>query len=352
MSVLGIVGAPNMASGRFRVAQYVTILNSRAIDLTVRYGQPTPWSHRGPSWARKPLIVARWAFRAAAFAPAILESRTTHVTLLSRALLPGVPGLEAAISSPLVLDVDDAVWLSRPMGETAARQNARRARAVVAGNEYIAHWYSQFCDDVTIIPTCVDVERFFPSQKEGSRFVIGWTGSSATSIYLEQLDGELGVFLQEKSDALLRVVSDRAPVLPSCPSKQVEWIPWSPQVEAQAVRSFSVGLMPLPDTPWTRGKCAFKIIQYLASGVPALASPTGANRDVLARADVGWLVERPGDWLMALRECYSNNSIVRQRGAEGRRLATNWYSIQRQAPRLESVLRAAASPNVSELGDR
>lgn len=326
--------------------QYVEPL--RRLGVTVRAHPPriNKYTSLPQRWARRPLVApaARSGLRLAKLAvrtPTVVRSWSCDATWLDREVLPGRLTLEPLLGRPLVFDVDDAIWMLSDGNARAAREIADRAACVVAGNDFLADWFSSRARAVECIPTAVDTDRFRPAEpptaKTGGDFVVGWTGSRSTSRYLQQIEPMLARFFGEAPDARLLVVSDVLPELRHVPPERVEFVPWSPASEAEALRGIDVGLMPLPDSDWARGKCSLKMLQYMACGVPAVVSAVGMNRQVLAMGDVAVGVSRSEEWvgaLLSLREEVDRRQVL---GRSGRDLVERCFSVEVIAPRLASV---------------
>lgn len=302
-----------------------------------------PFLPEGMPLAALPPLWAGWQLaKLAARVPGILESRRADVTWLERGLLPAWPSLERALARPLVLDVDDAIWMQRPFGAKALAWAARRADVVVAGNAFLAEWLSAHARRVEILPTSVDVRRVAPRaapcRGDGGRLVLGWMGSRWTLPHLATIEGPLAAFLRTH-DAELLVVADAPPVLPSLDPARVRFEAWSDADEARLLTGMDVGLAPLPDDLWSRGKCGAKLLLYLAAGIPVIASPVGGQAEILSRADVG-IAPRGGDgWLAALDAIASDEGLRRRLGDRGRLLAETEYSANLAAERLAALFR-------------
>src|SRR5262249_34791093 len=158
-------------------------------------------------------------------------------------------------------------WLKFP-GKTAVL--CRLSAHVVTGNEWLAEYARQFNQRVTVVPSSVDTECFQPMPKESQRdrVIVGWTGSSTSQTYLEAFAPMLRA-LTARYPVELRVHSDREPELPGVP---YHWRRWSAETEAAEIAAFDIGLMPMPNEDWARGKCAMKALLYQACGVPAVCS--------------------------------------------------------------------------------
>jgi glycosyltransferase involved in cell wall biosynthesis len=244
-----------------------------------------------------------------------------------------------------VYDFDDALFedsfsTSRQSLRRIKRDRARchaylrRARLVLAGNAYLASHAREYADHVEILPSCVDPTAQ-PLREHGDTDVItvGWVGSASTTPYLEAL---LPVFHSINRDRIrMRLVAVGAGPLHDAP--WLEQRSWSLASESGSLASFDVGVMPLPDDPWTRGKCGYKLLQYYAAGVPAVASPVGVNRDLLARGG-GLAATTERQWRAGLEELASDSNARRQAGLLGRQLVAAEYSYQRWSPELAAML--------------
>jgi glycosyltransferase involved in cell wall biosynthesis len=331
------------ASSRFRVLQHVDPL--RALGVDVRAVPPRiskyaslPARYRRHRLVARPLDLGLRGAKLAVRLPGVARSRRADLTWLEREMLPQSLTLEPLLGQPLLFDVDDAIWLLSPGHERAARHIARRSSCVVAGNDFIADWFSTLGSEVERVWTAVDTDRFLPLDPSGP-FVVGWTGSGSTLRYLEALADPLARFLEAAPDARLLVMADVAPVLADLPSDRVDFVSWSPDLEAPTVGRISAGIMPLPDTDWGRGKCAFKMLQYLSCAVPAVVSPVGMATQVLNMAEVGFAARDDGDWVEALLALYRDRELGRRLGRHGRALAKRSFSRTVISTQLASCMR-------------
>jgi glycosyltransferase involved in cell wall biosynthesis len=339
--VAALTRGRDVPSARFRVRQYVAPLKGLGID--VQEHPPRRPAHRLIGRGQPGALAQAFATRGAA----ILATRRADVTLLQRELVSTRRTLESWTKAPRVLDVDDAVFLKRDgkAGPALARI-AGGCRMVLAGNRFLADWFAQWCDDVRLVPTTVDVERFCPAPSPSAASgatgpVLGWIGTAANVGNLAAIQEPLAAVLARHPGARLRVVAERPPDLPAIPRGRWEFVPWSAETEVALLRSFDVGLMPLDDTPWNRGKCGFKLLQYMAVGVPAVASPVGVNADILG-AGGGLAAGDAAGWQDALDALLSDEAKRRRFARDGRALVESQYSVQAIAPRLAQCLRDAA----------
>jgi glycosyltransferase involved in cell wall biosynthesis len=332
--VAALTSGENVPSSRFRVRQHIEPLAAHGVHVREyipaidKYAPPATWARRLGRGGTPPLHL--WeSLKLATRAPGLVGSWRGQITWLERELFPGRLTLEPLLKRPLVLDVDDAIWLASPRAEAATIRLARLATVVAAGNRYLADWFSRYAAEVRIIPTAVDTTRFAPAAEPPAprdRFVIGWTGSRATLPYLEAIEQPLAHFLGAHPDAELLVVADHAPHFRDIDPTRIRFVPWSPDTEASTLREMDVGVMPLPDDEWTRGKCSFKMLQYMACALPVVVSPVGLNQEILATAEVGLGARTDREWNAALAALYADRSAGRALGERGRQTVLQRFS--------------------------
>ena len=336
-------------SSRFRVRQHLESLRDLGVDIVEqipaisRYRRIPGWPHKLRQAYSGPGLVAWNALKLAASVPGIAASRRHQVTWLQRALLPGLPSLEGLLKRPFVFDFDDALWQVPPLGARCLRSIARRAGVVVAGNRYLAEYVEPYCDQVQVIPTAIDTARFQPVAASDRPFTIGWTGVSTNLPYLEAIAPVLHRFLADHSDARLLVMADAPPRRPFVNPQQFEFRKWSEEVEVTAVQDMDVGLMPLPDNSWTRGKCSFKMLQSMACGAPVVVSPVGMNREILKLGDVGIGASSCDEWYQALEVFYRDRDHARRIGSEGRAVVLANFDRDQISRQLAEVFQTVAS---------
>jgi glycosyltransferase involved in cell wall biosynthesis len=277
--------------------------------------------------------------------------RRYDIVLVHRALcIAGPAVLErilALLGRPVIFDFDDAIfllhtteanrhlgWLKFP-GKTAAI--CRSSTHVVVGNSYLGDYARQYNRQVTVIPTSVDTDRIQPRVRAASdgRVVIGWTGSSTSQTYLEMFTPVLRQIMTN-AGIEFRVHSDRAPALPGVP---FVWRPWSSETEVEEIGAFDIGVMPMPDDDWARGKCAMKALLYMAMGIPAICSAVGANREVIVHGENGLLATSNAEWVENLQLLIARPDLREKLGYAGRRTVEEQYSMRRSAGRFAQVVR-------------
>lgn len=277
------------------------------------------------------------------------------VVWVEKELFPWLPAwIETRIlprKAAVVADYDDAVFhrydrhrlgIVRWLLGTKIDRFMQRADMVTAGNGYLAeHAKAAGARHVEWLPTVVDLDRYSqpaPTESAGE-VTIGWIGSPATAHYLQPLTAALQ---QLSSQHPLRwvAIGARADQLQGTPFEA--W-PWSECGEVAMLQQFDIGIMPLPDEPWERGKCGYKLIQYMACGLPVVASPVGVNVYIVDAGENGELAHTPDEWVQALSRLAADGNLRRQMGAVGRQSVESSYSLQAQATHLAGMLRTAVS---------
>ena len=345
MRVCAITSGTRTPAARFRIRQHVAALAGHGITVvehppSIPQAMPLPGPlarmrrrHLGP-------VTAAWlAGHAAARLPALLASRSADAVWLERVFAPGFDWLVRGLKKPIVLDVDDAIWLEGLAGRATPRR-ARAAAAVIAGNHYLADWFSAYCPRVHVVPTAIDCQRIQPAARTGPGFVMGWTGTSGNFPYLAAIEPALEAVLREIPGSSLIVVADRPPSLPRLAGRPVRFVRWSVAAEVEALAAMDVGLMPLADDEWTRGKCSFKMLQYMAAGLPSVVSPVGMNREVLALGESGIDAVDRDQWIDALRALAADPDRRARLGAAGRAVALAHFDVPVVARQIAAVFQS------------
>lgn len=344
LRVEAVLSGRLVASSRFRVLQHVDALAGLGIEVSARPPRISKYASVPGRWARRRALgpAARLALQGAklgARLPATARSWRTDMTWLEREVLPGHRTVERMLHRPVLFDVDDAIWLPSPAHARAARALAGRAACVVAGNDFLADWFGAVAPAVERVWTAVDTDRFTPGPGRDGPFVAGWTGTGSSLRYLRAIAPAIGRFLAEAPEARLVVMAEAFVSLPGIPDDRVDLVSWSPEREVTALQAFDVGLMPLAGGDWAKGKCAFKMLQYMACAVPAVVSPVGMNAEVLAMGDVGLAATTEDEWVDALLALYRDRDRAAALGICGRTVAERNFSVPVIAPQLAAAMR-------------
>jgi len=333
---------------RYRFFQYLPYLRERGIEVTVcpllddTY-MCDQFETGRPAIRPLPRIYARRL-------RVLGDMQRFDLVWVEKEVLPWLPAwLERALGLgrvPYALDYDDAVfhtydqhshWLVRHLLRRKIANLMRGAVLVMVGNDYLRE-YAEHAGAPRIerVPSVVDLERYPERPLAGNEpFTIGWCGTPPNSRHLEMIAGALSEVCRG-GKARVHVVGGRKVNLPS--DVPVEYTPFSPADPVEPVQQFDVGIMPLPDDPWERGKCGLKLIHYMACRLPTIASPVGVNTQIVDHGVTGLLASTTREWIEAI--CYLRDSVALRRamGKAGRTKVEQLYSLQVTAPRVARML--------------
>ncbi|MEZ0230314.1 MAG: glycosyltransferase family 4 protein [Planctomycetota bacterium] len=276
------------------------------------------------------------------------KRRRFDVLFVEKELFPYWPAaLELAFvehGPPVVLDYDDAVWepyARRPLLQDKIARLIGAAAAVTAGSRYLEAYARTRNDRVFHVPSVIDAARYTPrASYDGAGPVrIGWIGTPMTQFLLAPAAEALAVVARERSVRLVLVGAAPGTTVSGI---ETEVLPWREEEETERVRSFDVGIMPLTDEPFHRGKCGYKLVQYMGAGVPSVASPVGANEDVIVPGETGFLARTTDEWVEKLRALADSSDLREKMGRSGRRRVEDVLSVERAATRLAEVFRSVA----------
>jgi len=306
--------------------------------------------HRGRTFAKIGLVLAdtlrRWRAR----------DRSVEfdgVVILRQAMLFGGAWLEryfARQGVPVLYDFDDAIWIWQPSASNGILNLAsapwkvatlcRLATAVTVGNEYLAAYARRHNRNVQIVHTSIDSDRYPPHPDPGAQqpFTVVWTGSHSTLPHLDTIRAPLER-LATRRPLTLRVICDRRPL----PFEHValDFVPWQAATEAADLARGHVGLMPLPDTPATRGKCGCKALQYMAIGRPAVVSPVGINSEIVRDGESGLYATTHDDWIGALTRLADDPALRNRLGTAARQTVLEGFTARQSAAAFAAVVRRA-----------
>ncbi|WP_172599992.1 glycosyltransferase family 4 protein [Sulfuricystis multivorans] len=278
-------------------------------------------------------------------------AQDSRAVFIQKRLLPVSWIDRLAYARPLLFDFDDAIFTS-PANDRSrfTRQRVEHrlnhvlscAQTVIAGNRYLQHYAAQYAKNVVHLPTVLDSHRY-PAKihQETKPIVVGWIGHSVNHPYLSDL-GSVLKRLASMFDVRLLVVSDRDLEMPGVP---VENRRWTEATEIADILRMDIGLMPMPDDPWTRGKCGFKAIQYMAAGVPVICSAVGANLDIVRDGIDGFCVSTAEQWLECLVALCGNVDKRQHMGQSARLRVQESYSLESAIPIWHNILFDALDAN-------
>lgn len=264
---------------------------------------------------------------------------------IHRELAPvGPPVLEWILAKILrkkiIFDFDDAIWLTDKTNESVLEKTVRwRGKVslicrwsykVSCGNDYLAEYAQKFNKNVIVNPTTIDITSVdqylikLTPQIDREEVVIGWTGSHSTLKYLLLLEPVLQQLEKELPQIRFVVIADQPPNLKL---KRLTFIKWNKESEVKDLSQITIGIMPLPDDEWSKGKCGFKALQYMALCIPAVVSPVGVNSKIINHGKNGLLATTDKDWIAALQMLTGNSEERKRLGQAGRKTVEELYSV-------------------------
>ena len=273
----------------------------------------------------------------------VIKSYRYDVVIIQREFVSTIPTLEFFTKRPRILDVDDAVWMHRK--GWAANVIAQRVDHIVCGNQYLADYFTKFGKPITIIPTPVDVTRFAPQPNKEILNVIGWSGTSGGFKFLYRIQDALLKVLEENDGWTLRIVSDQLPCFDRIPNKYIEFVQWDVDNEVSSIASMDIGIMPLDDTDWSRGKCSYNMLLYMACAVPVVVSEFGMNKDVLEHGFIGCGARSESDWYDCLSVLIASPVLRKEAGANGRKVILDNYSVEQALSKWDLVIKSSIDKN-------
>lgn len=275
------------------------------------------------------------------------------VYVYNEAAIVGPPVFEFLVKAanvPLIFDFDDAIFLPSAGSANGAfrllrfpgktRAICRWASHIIVGNAYLADYARRFNERVTVVPSTVDTEQYrvAPRGPENETPVIGWSGSFSTLPYLKAC-GAMLRRLAAKERFRLRVVGVKEFSLSGV---ETETAPWCERTEVEDLRPFDIGIMPLPDNRWTRGKCGMKALQYMALGIPTVGSPVGVNSRIIRDGENGLIATTEEEWVEKLTRLLRSPSLRERLGRAGRATVENEYALSLHAPRVYQILQSVS----------
>ncbi len=248
------------------------------------------------------------------------------------------------INASIVYDFDDAIYVDATIKQLF-HHVLRTSRHVITGNHHLEQYAKNFSDRVTTIPTPVDIKTFNPVKalkSSNDTITIGWIGAGGNQIYLRQIEAAFETIYQYRTGHIqLKVISDRPFSFRACQLPVIN-VPWSLLTEVDALRTVDIGLMPLADDEFTRGKCSFKALQYMSLCIPPVVSPVGMNCEVIQHGENGFCAETIQDWINILSLLVRHRELRTKIGEKARKTVEQRYCYEVTTPLLAEVLRNVA----------
>lgn len=355
MNVLCLVDGKNVPGSRYRFYQYVPYLEKQGFKVKILSVWPAkefsprqlmPKIYRTNKWLARfisfflyILILFKRFFD-------IAQVVFYDVVIFQRDLFPfGPPVLEYCckiLNRNIVFDFDDAVFLKN---KKKIVRILKLSKAVTAGNEYLAEFARKYSDNVYVIPTPIDtnvyIRKYQLPTTNHQPVVVGWSGSQSTLQYLNLLKSVFRVLLKKYPDLKIKILSSFA-------GTNFEFIEnsiyqeWTPTNEITEISSFDIGIMPLPDSEWSKGKCGFKIIQYMALCVTPVASAIGMNKEIIQDGINGFLANTEQEWIEKLSILIEDKNLRKKMGIVGHQTVEKHFSVEKNLPKLKNILEEIA----------
>jgi len=340
----------NGASSRLRTLQYLPFLKQQGFEFTVHnlfddsYLETLYRKGTRSRWA----IIGRYLRRLYS----LLWVRQFDIVWIEKEIFPYFPAVAERLLSFLgvkyVVDYDDAIFHNYDLSENPLVKRflsrkidtvMRLSGCVLAGNDYLATRARESgARKIQILPTVVDHRRYAERHLRGSgKLTVGWIGSPSTQKYVVEVFPALKAAYLKMPFRLL-LVGATGEVRHQLPGLDVDVEPWNENTEADLIASMDIGIMPLHDGPWERGKCGYKLIQYMASCVSVIASPVGVNREIVEGSSSGLLADNLNEWEHNLTRLLLSDDMRFRMGRSGKNMVEEKYSLQSQVPVLKSVL--------------
>ncbi len=353
-------GTKRVAATRYRVHQYLPYLASRGVKyevFSVIDDFVTKLAIRSPEFngiSRLLYYIALFIERFFRFWFVFFKARRFDLIFLQRVTFPfGLEKLLRLRNKKIIFDIDDAIFLSDIPGqgmiarckafikEREVRGVLGIADSVIVENDYIGNYVSKYCEKVYKIPGPIDTERYvMRKKKDGNNVTLGWIGSPATTAYLRLADNVFFEILSRfKNIKIILIGAGNY----NFPGERAVKKNWNYEKEVAELQGFDIGLMPMPDDLWTRGKLGCKMLQYMAAGVPSVVSYTPTNAEIIKDGENGFLVKTEPEWIARLSVLIRDDSLRKRIGEAGRKTAEEVCSVKRNAPRLFSILKALAA---------
>ncbi|MGL5529426.1 MAG: glycosyltransferase family 4 protein [Plesiomonas shigelloides] len=336
IKVLAVTSGFNTPSSRFRIRQNIEKLNQLGLSVdelcpVIDKNASVPFLAKISPKYYIPIYAFWQLLKVIQRMPILIKQRRYDYIWLNRELVTGYLTLEPLLSKKIILDVDDAIWKNPPFGEYAAIKIAKMAHGVVCGNEYLAEWFQRYNSNVVVVPTSVDIDKFKPKKNildKKDEIVIGWVGTHGNLKYVDGISHVLIDILKQFPFVKLMIVSDKEPKFSSL-HHNISYVEWSAASEVENFQSIDVGIMPLCDDEWTKGKCSYKLLQHMACGSLVVGSPVGMNKNVLRdELNGAFSADSPEQWKSILSKIVINYNEIHPRFSELAReyIITNYSS--------------------------
>ena len=339
------------ASNRYRVEQYLPCLR----DAGASYCLHPFWTSSGYRilYKRGNILKKIYYFILGTFSRLLdlLCISRYDIVFIHREAYPLGPAffenILHVIGKRTIFDFDDAIFLQANSHQNSfvkilkcpgkIKSIIKSSSYTIAGNNYLADFSRHFSDKVKVIPTSVDTDKFFPGTgtEQKKYIVIGWIGSGTTIEFVKMISGVIIRLSKKYNNIVFKTIggSFKMDGYNNLVSK-----PWSLEEETEDLRSFDIGIMPMDDNAWTRGKCGFKAILYMSMGIPSVCSPVGVNKEIITDGVNGFLAADEDEWVGKISMLIEDSGLRMRMGLSGRKTVEEKYSVKANVPAFLNII--------------
>jgi len=327
-------------SQRFRFDQFMDFFNNNGYTITYSSlinESEDRWFYKPGHWIKKTILILKSILLR--FHTVFTAKQYDIIFVQREAIMLGTSFFERQLAkrAPLIFDFDDSIWqldVSDANKKFSWLKNPEKtseiisvASVVLAGNDYLANYAKKFNSNTSIVPTTLythGIDYEYTKKLNNKKITIGWIGSTTTIKHIEWALPMLNELFSIFDNQLqLIIISDKKPYLPSI---HFTFIQWTPASEKQLLTTMDIGIMPLPDDEWTRGKCGFKGLQCMSYGIPVVMSAVGVNKQIVNHGMNGFLATTNSEWVECISKLIASQNLRNEMGNEGRKTVCNHYS--------------------------
>lgn len=334
MKVATFTGELNDPSSRYRIRQHIDKLRNFGIEIDDYSSK----NGKYPPLEKEKRII--WGAK-------VLTERLSQVTtanikgydcsILQREMISTLNTFERYTPRPRILDVDDAIYLHKR--GNFIKNISKYSDTIICGNNNLAEIFSKWSSNIFVVPTAVDTKRYIPGPCDitKDKITIGWVGTSGGFQYIYQIEKALNYILLNNNEVELLIVSDSKPKFSEI--NNYRYVKWNEHIEIESFQQIDIGIMPLKDDEWSRGKCSYKMLLYMACGTPVVVSPVGMNNDVLGKGYIGFgAKDYYSDWIESITYLVKNEKARHKMSTEGRAIVLDNYSVDIISKKIGSII--------------
>jgi glycosyltransferase involved in cell wall biosynthesis len=349
-------GTDKAPATRYRVVQYLALLKKAGIDCRV-FSSISRFSTEAMIRSADFGPLAKLAYYIYVFAERLFRGLYVisaagkfDIIFMQRTTFPfNLEKIIRMINANIIFDIDDAIYMPDSQGrdlltrikryvkESEVVNMLKASKTIIVENEYIKDFVSRYCRDVVKIPGPIDTDRFCPGGPgERKELVIGWIGSPATTPYLHLLDGIFADISSRYDHVKYRFIGLGSYENPKI---KFERIQWRYETEVKELQSFDIGVMPMPDNEWTRGKLGCKMLQYMALGIPTVVTYTSTNAEIITNGEDGFFASGEDEWIRILVSLIEDRGLRKRVGSIGRKTIMDKCSVSKNFVAILSVFK-------------